>query len=457
MSTHVVEARPSGPWRVRLACAAVVLAAAAEPGAQNWPQWRGPSSLGVSAESGLPTTWSASEQVAWKASLAGLGTSSPIVWNDSVFVTSQVGGSTLAGGARHPQLARDDRTLAERESPIGGRRAEPAPGGKTWLVVEAFRRSTGERLWEHRTEATGALPELHEKHNLATPTPLTDGQRVYAWFGNGQIVALDMDGRVAWTRHLGVEYSPFEARWGHGSSPALYDGMLVLLCDHQPKSYLLALDARTGKERWKADRGQGRVSHSTPVVVPGPRGDELLVNSSERIDAYDPAAGTLLWHAGSARQTPIPSAVHHGGRIYLSRGYRNSDFLAIRPGGRGDVTATHVEWRVPSGASYVPSILFYDGLLYMTNEVGVVTCADAGTGERIWRHRLEGVFFASPVAGDGKVYLVSETGETFVMRAGREPKVLARNDLGERFLASPAISHGRLFLRSDRSLFAVGK
>ena len=141
----------------------------------------------------------------------------------------------------------------------------------------------------------------------------------------------------------------------------------------------------------------------------------------------------------------------------MSRGYRNSDYLAIRPGGRGDVNATHVVWRTPTGASYVPSILYYDGLLYMTNEVGVVTCADARTGERVWRHRLEGLFFASPVAGDGKVYLLSETGETFVLRAGRTPEVLARNDLGERFIASPAISYGRLFLRSDRTLFVAGK
>ncbi len=160
----------------------------------------------------------------------------------------------------HPRLARDDRALAEHERPIGGARAKPdgvasGTGSKVWLVVEAFRRSDGQRLWEHRTEATGLLPELHEKHNLATPTPVTDGQRVYAWFGNGQVVALDMDGRVVWTRHLGDEYSPFQARWGHGSSPTLYGDLLILLCDHVPDAYLLALDARTGKQRWKADRG----------------------------------------------------------------------------------------------------------------------------------------------------------------------------------------------------------
>jgi outer membrane protein assembly factor BamB len=435
--------------------AAVLLA---EPGVSaNWPQWRGPSSHGVSTEAGLPTTWSTSRNIAWRASLAGLGTSSPIVWGDRVIVTSQIGGSPVAEGDAHPRLARDDRALAEREHPIGGRRPAAVPAtDDVWLVVEAFARLDGRRLWEHRTKAIGSLPAVHEKHNLATPTPVTDGRRVYAWFGNGQIVALDMEGRLVWTRHLGAEIGPFRTQWGHGSSPVLFGDLLILQCDHLEAAYLLAVDARTGKDRWKADRGGGRTSHSTPLVVRGPDGAELLVNSSERIDAYDPGSGKLLWFTGAPRQTPIPSAVSDGARIYLSRGYRNSDYLAIRPGGRGDITATHVEWQSVSGASYVPSLVHYGGLLYMTNEVGVVTCADARTGKPVWRHRLGGVFFASPVAGDGKVYLLSETGETFVVRAGRKPEVLARNDLGERFIASPAIAQGRLFLRSDRTLFAVG-
>jgi outer membrane protein assembly factor BamB len=264
-----------------------------------------------------------------------------------------------------------------------------------------------------------------------------------------------MDGRLVWNRHLGIEYSAFNTPWGHGASPVLYKETILLLCDHAQKSYLLALDKSTGKERWKVDRDKGRVSHSTPLVVEGPNGNELIVNSSERVDAYNPENGEFLWHAGSQRQTPIPSPVFHNGVIYLSRGYRNSDFLAIRPGGRGAVSESSILWRAPSGASYVPSILYYDGLLYVTNEVGVVTCADAETGKPVWSQRLGGIFFASPVAGDGKVYMVSETGETFVLRAGREANILAKNDLGERMIASPAISNGRLFLRSDGTLFCI--
>jgi outer membrane protein assembly factor BamB len=423
--------------------------------AENWPQWRGPEGRGVSAESGLPAQWSERENIAWKASLAGLGASSPIVWGDRVIVTSQAGDATVARGS-HPQLARDDQSLARNEAPIGGRRPEAGRSSEVFLVVEAFGRTDGVRLWEHRLPASGEFPESHEKHNLATPTPVTDGEHIYAWFGNGQLVALDMEGAAVWTRHLGVEYSPFQNRWGHGSSPTLYGDLVILLCDHLPRSYLLALDKRTGKERWKVDRGRGRVSHATPLVVPGPRGDELIVNSSERIDAYNPASGDPLWHIGSPRQTPIPTPVFHDGVIYMSRGYRNSDYQAIRVGGRGDVSESHLKWRMPAGASYVPSIVHYQGLLYMTNEIGVVTCADAETGERIWRERLGGVFFASPAAGDGKIYMVSETGETFVLRAGRKAEVLARNNLGERMIASPAIANGRLYLRSDGSLFGVG-
>src|SRR5688572_31765401 len=337
---------------MRIALVAVGVLLAAAPMAANWPQWRGPSGLGVSAESGLPTTWSARENVAWSAELRGLGSSSPIVWGDQVFVTSQVGRLPLSG-ASHPALARDDAELVSREKPIGGRREEPSStADPIALVVESFNRLDGRRLWEYRVEARGPYPTLHEKHNLATPTAVTSGEHLFAWFGTGQLLALDMRGGVVWSKHLGEEFSPFDINWGHGSSPVLYKDLLILLCDHQSSSYLIALEARTGKLRWKADRGKGRASYSTPLVIPGPRGDELLVNSTERIDGYDPATGELLWHADAPRQTPVPSAVLHDGLIYLTRGYRNSPYLAIRPGGRGDVSTSHVVWRAAGGGSY---------------------------------------------------------------------------------------------------------
>ncbi len=424
---------------------------------EDWPQWRGLSGNGISAETGLPAEWSLENNISWKVALAGLGGSSPIVHGDQVFVTSQIGSAVVRGGS-HPQLAREDSSLVVQENPMGGHRSEPQTGtGDVFLAVETFNLTNGKKLWEYRVQATGPFPELHEKHNLATPTPVTDGEHLYAWFGNGLIVCLDMKGDLVWSRHLGQEYSPFQIQWGPGSSPVLYNDLIILLCDHNQASYLLALDKKTGMEQWKKDRGTGRISFSTPLVVPGPVSDELVVNSSERIDAYNPVNGELLWYAGSPRQSPIPSPVFHDSVIYMSRGYRNSDFMAIRPGGRGEVTESHILWRTPSGASYVPSILYYDGLLYMTSDAGILTCADASTGKQVWRQRLKGVFFASPTAADGKVYFVSETGETIVIRAGREPNILARNNLSERFIASPAISRGHILLRSDESLFCIGK
>ena len=417
-----------------------------------------PSSDGISNDSGLPVRWSDNENIAWKRALAGFGASSPIIWGDRVFVTSQIGRVPIVEGMQ-PQLARDDQELASRENPIGGRSDQAnREGDKVFLIVEAFRRSDGSRLWEYRAQATGEFPQVHEKHNLATPTPVTDGRLVYAWFGNGQLFALDMDGKLVWTRHIGKEYFPFTTRWGHGSSPTLYKNTLFLLCYHYEHSYLLALDKSTGKELWKnLEHGTEKISHCTPLVIQGPEGEELIVNASTRIEAFDPATGKLLWYAGSQRQTPIPSPVFHNGIIYMVRGYRNSDFLAIRPGGRGDVTSSHILWRAPRGASYVPSILYYKGLIYVTNEIGIVTCADAENGSTVWRKRLGGIFFASPVAGDGKVYMVSETGETFVLRAGREAEILAKNSLDARIIASPAISGGKLFLRSDGALYCIGK
>jgi outer membrane protein assembly factor BamB len=280
---------------------------------------------------------------------------------------------------------------------------------------------------------------------------------VYAWFGTGQIVALDMNGKAVWQRHLGQEIAPFDINWGHASSPTLFGDTVLLLCDHAQASYLLAVDKKTGKERWRVDRGKGRMSYTTPFVVESPSGPELIVNSSQRVDAYDPRTGAFLWHVGGSNQFPIPAPTFHDGVVYMTRGYRSGPYMAVRPGGRGDISASHVVWEVPTGAPYISSLVYHEGILYMASDVGAVTAIDAATGRRIWQQRVEGIFSASPVAADGKVYFVSETGETIVLKAGRQAEVLARNDVGERLIASPAISNGQIFLRSDDRLFAIGK
>lgn len=421
--------------------------------ADNWPNWRGPFGNGVSRETKVPLQWGPDRNISWKALLGGRGVSGPVVWEETVFVTSQVGRGNLRDGT-HPTLAR------------GGQEVDEAPlealdnlrdHGQVSFLVEAFHRSDGRRLWEYRIEAEGEFPEVHSKHNMASPSPVTDGERVYAWFATGQVVALDMNGNLVWKRHLGKEFSRFDINWGHGSSPSIYENLIYLLCYHRPASYLLALDKRTGNVRWKIDRGEGVLSHSTPFIAKRLEGDELIVNSSQSVDAYDPLSGEFLWQADEAVRYAIPSPSFGDEVLYMSRGYRSGPYMAIRTGGRGDVTQTHILWRMGSGAPYISSLLHYQGLVYMVNGLGVVTAVEALSGRRVWQERVGGIYSASPVAAAGRVYLLNESGETVVIRTGRKLDILARNSLNERVVASPAISDGRLFIRTDVHLICVGE
>ena len=288
----------------------------------DWPNWRGPNATGIAPDGTLPTRWSATENVAWKARIAGAGVSTPIVSGDRVYVTSQIGAGIRREG-NHPRLVQGADAAAQGERALGVEAAAGTDPSKTYFVVEAFGRSDGKRVWERRIEATGELTPVHDKHNLATPSPVTDGTLVYAWFGTGQIVALDRSGAVVWQRHLATENGAFDIQWGHGSSPVLHGDQLILLCDQPARSYFLAIDKKTGKDRWKADRGQGRSSYSTPLVVDGAFGSEVIVNSTERIDAYDTKTGEFLWHTGEVSRFAVPTPVFHDGVIYASRGYRS--------------------------------------------------------------------------------------------------------------------------------------
>jgi outer membrane protein assembly factor BamB len=422
--------------------------------AEHWPNWRGPSMTGFSPEKGIPTRWSDNENIAWKAPIRGLGISSPIVWGNRVFVTSQVGSGVARSG---PRLVQGEDAAAAGERALGGAATGVSSGtGSTTFLVTAFDRATGRKLWEHETPAEGALPPVHEKHNLATASPVTDGERVYAWFGTGQTVALDLNGELLWKRNLS-EYGRFDINWGAASSPVVYRDMLILLAYHNaPASYLLALDSKTGVNRWKADKSGGATSYSTPFIIETGGTAELIVNSSEGLSGHSLTNGAQLWFITEANRFPIPVATQHDGVLYTSRGYRSGPFMAIRPGGKGDVSKSHVLWKVETGAPYVSSIVHHEGLIYMMGDVGVATVTDARTGQRIWQERVGGVYSASPIVADGKVYFFSESGETIVLSAGRAPSVLARNKLTGRQLGSPAVSGGRLFIRTDDTLYAIG-
>ncbi len=440
--------------RLRLA-AILFLALMGAAHSENWPNWRGPAATGVSPEKGLPLRWSDTENIAWKAPLRGLGISSPIVWGDRVFVTGQVGSGESRQG---PRLVQGSDAAEAGELPLGGAVPQGAnsAGGVTFLVT-AFDRDHGKKIWEYELPARGELPPVHDKHNLASPSPVTDGRYVYALFGTGQLIALDMNGKPVWQRNLVSDYGKFDISWGHGSSPIVYKDQVILLCYHPAAAYLLALDSGTGKERWKVEGRKGALSYSTPFVIETADISELIVNWNEGLTAHDPSNGKQLWHIEESNRFPIPMALQHDGVIYTSRGYRSGPYMAIRPGGRGDVAKSHVIWKVDTGAPYISSLVYYDGLIYMVGDVGIATAVDARNGERVWQERVGGVYTASPIAADGKIYCLSEDGETIVLAAGRTPTVLARNRLKARQLASPAISGGRLFIRSDNVLIAIGK
>lgn len=417
--------------------------------AENWPQWRGPAGTGASPDVQVPATWSDSTNIAWRARLRGVGISSPIAWEDRVYLTSQVGRGQSRVGPRLGQgtsASDDERSLASGADSRAG----------VLFLIEALDRTSGAPAWTFELAAEGDLPSVHDKHNLASASPVTDGERVYAIFGTGQVVAVDRRGQRVWVRNLAKEYGPFDINWGHGSSPIVHKGVLYLVCYHESMAYLVAVDARTGRQLWKVDRPRGVISYSTPIVVPAGGRDELIVNSSAGIEAYDARTGEALWHFDEDNRFPIPVPLHHEGVIYVSRGYRSGPYAALRPGGRGDISKSHVVWHVPTGAPYISSFVYHDGLLYMAGDVGVISCIDARTGQPVWRERIGGIFTASPVAADGKIYLASESGETVVLQAGRTPRVLGRNRIKGRVLATPAIAGGRIFFRTDNEVIAVG-
>ena len=409
---------------------------------ENWPQWRGPSGDGLSLETNVPIRWSASENVIWKTPLEGLGTSTPIVWEDRVFLTSQIGDGPSSGG----------QDFAEAQSA----KSSGAGSGVTFLV-QAFGRDDGVLVWEERFPAEGALPGVHIKHNLASPSCVTDGERIYVWFGTGLVVVLNLDGELLWKRHLGQERSRFDVRWGHGSSPALYDDSLLLLVDHPGDSYLLAVDNQSGKDLWRADRGTEKRSYTTPFVIRRDDGDQVIINTKDRLEALDPANGQVLWHVGESNRVPIAMPVYHDGVLYSNRGYFSAPYLAVRVDGEDDGSEPKLKWRVATGGPYVSSLVYHGGLLFMATERGIASAIDAETGQTVWKKRLGGVFTASPVIANGKVYFVEESGKTYVVEAAHEFKLVSTNDIGQRTLASPAISNGIVFLRTDNHLFAVGK
>jgi outer membrane protein assembly factor BamB len=383
-----------------------------------WPGWRGPSAQGLVADSGYPDTWSDTENVLWKVEVPGRGNSSPIVWGDRLFLTT-----AYDGGER--------------------------------LSVLCYQRSDGTLLWETRIPHRG-VERGHRKNGHASATPVTDGSRVYASFGTHGLVAVDFDGRVVWQEPLG----PIENYHGSAGSPILYEDTVILYQDHRGPSFVAAFDTATGKPRWWNER-KATIGWGTPIVIRAGGRDELIVSSEDEVTAYSPRTGQFLWKAVGNTFEVIPTPTVGHGLVFCSSG-RAGPTLAIRPGGKGDVTDTHVAWQTAKGSPFIPSTLVVGDQLYMVNDMmSVVTSYQARTGELVFQGRLgrpqKESFSASPVAVDGKVFFTNDSGETFVLRAGPELDILRVNRLGAPVLASPALVDGRWYWRTDRELICIGE
>ncbi len=388
-----------------------------QAGAHFWPRWRGASGQGLAADSGYIDTWSDKDNVLWRTRVPGRGHSSPIVWADRIFLTT----------------AYDDGRLS----------------------VVAFRRTDGKQLWE-ALAPTRSRERMHFKNSHASATATTDGTFVFAFFGDGGVLAVDFDGHVAWHRSLGF----FENYHGTAGSPLLYKDKLILFEDQYRSGFITALDAKTGRPLWRTSRPE-MIGWSTPIAIHAVDHDEIVVSSQDRVQAYDPETGRDLWMARGNLDEVIPTPVVGNGLIYCSSG-RAGPTLAIRPGGKGDVTRTHVVWESPRGSPFVPSPLFYGDHLYLVNDMtSIATSLDAATGNLTWQGRLglamrEG-FSASPVGVDGKIFFTNDEGETFVVRAGPKFELMHVNHLNATVLASPALVDQRWYFRTDRDLLAIGR
>jgi outer membrane protein assembly factor BamB len=390
--------------------------------AEEWPEFRGPTGQGHSAEHDIPIDWSESRNVLWKTQLTGAGWSSPVVAGGKVWLTAAV--KDRIGGSLHA-LAYDVAT------------------GRELVNTEVFR--------------VRSVDPLNPKNTRASPTPILDGDRVYVHFGADGTAALTTNGEIVWKTKF-----DYDSQHGDGGSPALYGDLLILNCDGDDVAFVVAIEKNTGKIRWRTARRQPSAqAYSTPLVIRVGDRDEVISVGAYRAAAYDPATGREIWRVSYPVRFPdgfsnIMRPVYGAGLLFISGGFNIPSFIAVRPDGTGDVTRTHVAWTLMRGAPLTPSPLVVDGDLYLVNDSGIALCMDARTGETHWRRRLSGNYSASPVYADGRIYFLSEEGTATVIEPGHEFRELASNRLDGYTLASIAVSNGSIFIRSDTHLYRIG-
>jgi outer membrane protein assembly factor BamB len=413
---------------VRIACFAIfatlVFHCPVLPAA-DWPQFRGPAGDGRATAKNLPTEWNETKNVAWKAEIPGRGWSSPSLFQNRLYLTTAV--AVEAGSATG---ALSLRALC----------VDAATGRIAWNV-EVF-------------EEPADAPRIHTKNSHASPTPIALKNRIYVHFGHQGTACLDLTGKVLW-RNNTLKYAPVH---GNGGSPVLEGGLLIFSCDGASDPFVVALDATTGKERWRFDRQSDSVKQfafSTPAVIEVAGKKQLITPGAGVVNALDPATGGEIWRVTYDGYSVIPKPAFGHGLVFLSTGYDSPTVLAIRPNGKGDVTDTHVEWEVKPGAPHTPSLLLDGDELYMVSDRGVAVCVDAKTGDEQWQERVGGNYSASPILADGKLYLQSEDGPAVVLKPGTTFQRLSDTGFAERTLASYAVGDNALFIRTETNLYRV--
>ena len=396
---------------------------------ENWPCFRGPGRQGISQEKGVPTEWNATSNVRWKTAIPGEGWSSPIVFADRIFVTTAT------------------------------------DGGESLHLIRLDRRS-GEVVWD-REIARQEAGHKQRFNSYASSTPATDGERIYTIACDGRILAVDMDGKIEWTN----EEFDYYSEHGLAISPVLYEDLVIVAFDWSgrppdsklgwqtawDRAVILAVDRNTGMTRWRGRRGSSRLAHVVPQIANVNGQDQLISGAGDVIQGFDPKTGQRIWTVTSTGEGVVPSVVVGDGLAFTASGFGDSTIRAVRIDGRGDVTKTHMAWESKDDVPRVPSMLYVSPHLYSVTESGIAKCFKGTTGEVLWRERLGGKVSASPVWADGKIYFLSEKGETTIIEDGPQFKVVATNDLGEKCCASLAISQGNIFIRAEKTLYCIGE
>jgi outer membrane protein assembly factor BamB len=417
----------------------------------NWAQWRGPDSQGISSEKNLPTEWSETKNVLWKTAIPGLGFSSPIIWEKKVFLTSAIESGPAPADYKPGKHMIGDKEFKHPEW-VGTDKLHT-------FKVFCLERDSGKILWQRTAYEGTVFDYRHRRGTYAAPTPVTDGKYVYVYFGAEGLYCYDTDGKLIWKKSLGVIRA---MGMGIGTSPVLYENLLILQCDQEfdgKESFITALDKKTGKEVWRVARPI-QASWATPVIARTETRAELVTSGNEFLISYDPATGKELWRATGLHSHAIATPVVGHGLVILSSGYPSKAIVAIRLGGSGSLDGTDkIVWRYNKGTSYVPSPILYGDYVYLMSDAGIFTCLNAKTGEVVYeggRVPIATKFYgASPVAFDGKILITSDDGDTFVIKAGPKHEVLGTNSIGEPCRTSFAIADGKLFVRGEKNLFCI--